>query len=666
MCDMSPALYIIPNIVLANEPLFSLLLQVALFAVLVLYVWFLSTSKMGLKKLRYSALGIWGLGTILYLFGFMHEEIEEGFISMLLRAMLSSVELFVSHTDLLEIEEVQHEPYFLEFFIFTYACAVVTSISALISLFGQRVLTKFQLKFHRNEKIAHVFFGMDDKTFALAKSISDAGKLGDRKIAFVIFPENREAEKITMGHLLQGVLHGASQKYQISSESMVALKASCMLSDVRANEDVLSQLGLALMKQKIDKDTIFYLLSDDKPQNVRHTLKMITDPFFKAQPIVCRACKDGLTDYYNLILRDTNVHFVYPSTMVSQDLSSNINYHPATVVDVIKDEQGRGTGCIEGGFNAWVIGFGETGQITAHILYEYSNFLHEDGRRAPSHITLIDDNMEMIEGSYRAGVPGVEHERISYEHMRIGSNGFWNKLCEEIDNINYIAITLGDDERNMEVACSIYRYVNNVRKNGWHNMKIVVRCARCIERHRTLLQSLDQTTGGGHIFAYGEYRKLFTAANMLSTNMAGICDDFTRRGAEMTDRLFQIMGVDDSFERHNSHFVKMKEEHQFVPLLQELRLFGQNISAYNFSASMHILFEGNDLQTMLPALIERAAKYEQMRRLASLQMFGYTKGESDDEQKMKLSNMREWDQLPQHSKDYYQVRARVMLEIGKR
>lgn len=656
----------ISNFVLTNESLFSLLLQVALFAVLVLYVWFLSSSKMGLKKLRYSALAIWGLGTILYLYGFIQEEIEEGFISMLLRAMLSSVELFVSHTDLLEIEEVQHEPYFLEFFVFTYACAVVTSISALISLFGQRVLTKLQLKYHKKDKIAHVFFGMDDKTFALAKSISDSGKLEGRKIAFVTFPENHQAEKITMGHLLQGVLHGTSQKYQISSESMMVLKASCMLSDVRANSDVLSQLGLDLLKRKIDKTTIFYLLSDDKPQNVRHTLKMVTDPFFKAQPIVCRASKDGLTDYYNLILRDTNVHFVYPSTMVSQDLSSNVNYHPATVVDVVKDEQGRATGCIKGSFNAWVIGFGETGQITAHILYEYSNFLHEDGSRAPSHITLIDDNMEMIEGSYRTGVPGVDQDRISYERLRIGSNDFWNKLRQEIDDINYFAITLGDDEYNMEVACGIYRCVNNTRKNGWHNMKIVVRCARCIERHRLLLQSLDQTTGGGHIFAYGEYRKIFTAANMLSTNMAGICDDFTRRGAEMTNRLFQIMGVEDSFERHNSYFVKMKKEHQYIPLLQELRLFGQNISAYNFSSSMKILFEGNDLQTMQPATIERAAKYEQMRRLASLQMFGYTKDESDDEQKMKLSTMKEWNELPQHSKDYYQVRAKVMLEIGNR
>lgn len=655
----------ISNFILAHESLFSVALQMALFVVLILYVWFLSTSKMGFKKLRYSALGIWGLGTILYLYGFMHEEIEEGFVSMLLRAMLSSVELFVSHTDLLEIEEVQHEPYFLEFFIFTYACAVVTSISALISLFGQRVMTKFRLRYHKKEKIAHVFFGMDDKTFALAKSISDSGRLGDDKIAFVTFPENREAEKITMGHILQGMLQSASKKFQIPSGSMLVLKASHTLSDVVSHEDMLSQLGLDLLKRKINKNTIFYLLSDDKPQNVRHTLKLITDPYFKEQPIVCRACKDGLTDYYNATLRGTNVHFVYPSTMVSQDLSSNVCYHPATVVDVVRDEQSRGTGCIKGGFNAWVIGFGETGQITAHILYEYSNFLHEDGGRAPSHITLFDDNMDMIEGFHRASVPGVDADRLSYEQIKIGSTAFWNKLRKEVDDINYIAITLGDDEHNMEVACQLYRYVNNMRKDGWHNMKLVVRCARCIERHRLLLQSLDQSTGGGHIFPYGEYRKIFTAENMLSTNMAGISDDFTRRGAEMTNRLFQVMGVDDSFEQHNKYFEELKESRKFVPLLQELRLFGQNISAYNFASTMHLLFEGYELQDMSSEMIERAAKYEQMRRLAALQMFGYSKNVCDDELKMKLSNMMEWDQLPQHSKEYYQVRAKVMLDLKK-
>ena len=662
------------NFIFTHQTGISVLLQIVLFVILILYVSFLSTSRLEIKKLRYSALGIWLLGTLLYLYGFMHEEIEEGFVSMLLRAMLSSVELFVSHTDLLEIEEVQHEPYFLELFIFTYACAVVTSISALISLFGQRLTTKIRLKY-KNERISHVFFGMDEKTFALAKSISDRGQLNGSKIAFVVFPDNREAEKISMGHLLQGVIHGATKRFQIPSDSMLILKASHPFSEATANEAILSQLGLKQLARHIDEMTTFYLLSDDKSQNVRHTLKLISDPFFKTRPIICRAYKDGLTDYYRASLLDTNVHFVYPSTMVSQDLSSDVNYHPATVVDVVRDDQGHGIGCIEGEFNTWVIGFGETGQITTHILYEYSNFFHTDGSPAPSHITIFDDNMEMIEGIFRTSVPSADSNRLSFEQTKIGSTAFWNRFRAEMDKINYIAITLGDDERNMEMACMIYRCVNNLRKNGWHNMKIVVRCARCIDRHRNLLMSLDHTTGGGHIFSYGEYRKAFTAENLLSTNMAGISDDFVRRGGALSDKLFEVMGVDDSLEKRNKRFEQLKKERKFTQLMQEMRLLGQNISAYNYAASMHLLFEGNEdivihqpvgnqCEDNAKALIaERAARYEHMRRLSSLQMFGFSPSDTDDDLRMKLSNMKPWDQLPQHSKDYYQIRSKVMLDL---
>lgn len=657
---------------------FSVVLQIVLFLLLILYVSFLSTSKMGIRRLRYSALCIWALGTVLYLYGFMHEEVEEGFVSMLLRAMLSSVELFVSHTDLLEIEEVQHEPYFLELFVFTYACAVVTSISALISLFGQRILTKLHLKYRKNERISHVFFGMDEKAFALAKSISDRGLPNGSKVAFVIFPDNEEAEKISMGHLLQGVIHGASKRFRIPTDSMLILNASHVLSDVDVQGDILSQIGLLLLKRHVDEDTIFYFLSDDKAQNVRHAIKFVKDPYFRNRHIVCRASKDGLNDYYKSALLDTNVHFVYPGTMVSQDLSSNIGYHPVTVVDVVRDSQGRGMGCIEGGFNGWVIGFGETGQTTAHILYEYSNFLHEDGSAAPSRLTIFDDNMDMIEGVFRAGVPGVDHSRITYEQTKIGSTAFWKKLSGEVDQINYIAITLGDDERNMEMACMIARYVGSMRKEGWRNLKMVVRCARCVDRHRELLHFLDQSTGGGHILAYGEYRKAFTAENMLSTNMAGISDDFTRRGAELSDKLFEVMGVDDSFENHNRAFAQLKKEHKFTQLMQELRLLGQNISAYNFSATMQRLFEGHedavadyvadgthdDPQAAL--LAERAARCEQMRRLASLQMFGFSKSAADEDTSMRLASLQDWDQLPEHSRKYYLVRAKVMMRIGRR
>ena len=163
----------------------SLMLEVVLMCILALYGVMLFTSKLDINKIKYYAIAILCAGTGLYFYGFSLEEAPEGVWSTFTRSLLSAIELFVSHTDLLEIEEAQHQPFFMDFFIFVYASAVITSISALVSMFGRRTMSRIYLRLSREKKINHIFLGINRNSILLAKSLEEIIDRDKERIIFI-------------------------------------------------------------------------------------------------------------------------------------------------------------------------------------------------------------------------------------------------------------------------------------------------------------------------------------------------------------------------------------------------------------------------------------------------------------------------------------------------
>jgi len=150
------------------------------------YVAYLFKRRNHPEHMKRCALVIFCLGTAMYFIGFRHEPVSEGVFTTLVRSAMSAVKLFLYETDLLEIEHIQEEPYFLDLFFVIYVLAMLTTISAVIMLFGKRLASLFLLRLRKNKHFKHVFVGLNDNSVSIAKG------LNSKDVVFIEFPEEKK------------------------------------------------------------------------------------------------------------------------------------------------------------------------------------------------------------------------------------------------------------------------------------------------------------------------------------------------------------------------------------------------------------------------------------------------------------------------------------------
>lgn len=94
------------------------------------------------RHLKIQAFFIWMCGVVLYMVGFNEHGSAASNIALLLRSSLSSMEMFVSHSDLIEVKEELHgNPTYMALFALTHFCAVAISAIFILRLFGFRLLS---------------------------------------------------------------------------------------------------------------------------------------------------------------------------------------------------------------------------------------------------------------------------------------------------------------------------------------------------------------------------------------------------------------------------------------------------------------------------------------------------------------------------------------------
>ena len=94
------------------------------------------------RHLKIQAFLIWMCGVILYMVGFNEHGSAASNVALLLRSCLSSMEMFVSHSDLIEVKEELHSnPTYMALFALTHFCAVAISAIFILRLFGFRLVS---------------------------------------------------------------------------------------------------------------------------------------------------------------------------------------------------------------------------------------------------------------------------------------------------------------------------------------------------------------------------------------------------------------------------------------------------------------------------------------------------------------------------------------------
>ena len=614
-------------------------------AILIAYAILLYRSRLNAKVIRISALVILAAGVVLNYYGLSMEPFIESPVAKVFRSLIMTLEMFVYNNNLFELVTAQKQPYFLELYMLVFFAAMLTSISAIIMLFGKRAMSLAVL-FFRRKKFDHVFIGVNNRSEVVARGIDD------EQLAFIEFPSESKDNDISVTSVLKGMDGDKKTKIK-NSHNRIVLTAKRNFKPGYSGTNVFSTIGLDGLKKLVDKDTAFYILSEDADRNLDELMALLGDSELINNTIHVCLSREGVSRYYKTTMKQTGVHFIYPSSLSVVEMMKSPEFHPASVMKPVLDASGMPTGAIEGEFNALVIGFGETGQAVTKFLYEFSAAVGKNGAPVPTSIIVNDDRIDRLKGPFFFDNPGLDNNGIiRYESLGTDSSEFWSKLVERLDNLNFIAISMKDDASNLDLACTIFVYAMKKRKNGLDGLKIVVRKRDTLLHERKLVERMNEKAGHEVIFCYGEYDKVFTPEMIVSKSKSGINRSATELADRITAAYEKVSGCKAALQSKDLSF------HEKSRARMELH---QMISRANHIASLSLITDGN--AQLSPSAIGNIARCEHQRYSRYLTAHGYSFAAEDDDVFKTNHQICAWEDLTDEDRKYHINMARAQLQI---
>lgn len=465
------------------------------------------------RHLKIQAFLIWVCGVILYMVGFNEHGSAASNVALLLRSCLSSMEMFVSHSDLIEVnEELHSNPTYMALFALTHFCAVAISAIFILRLFGFRlvswvkVMKAYICSWLPLDCNYYVMFGVNSNTLMLANSIHKKRKEEKQRIIFINMPEkghSHAATRFSFSHFFHSDSNGID-KYLEDIEMMGAwlfnssrsfdnpiLKHS--IDDVfkvfqaldfswivRIPLQNLLRNSATRKNKKFNGSKVeFFFLSDEEKDNLiavtvlqKIQKKQIDYKNFSFN-CYCHARKSqNNAAMLNEGALAFKVHIIDTSNLAVLDLKRDNRYHPVNFV-----EKDTNTGTVKSAFTGMVIGFGETGRDAFRFLYEFSSFTKDNqGNPSAKKIHIIDKDLDELKAEFLTEAPALRNksEIDWWNGQSTHSAAFWDKLKTIIQDLNYIVISIKDDEEAVGIATSIFEYAYRYRDN-FNRFKIFVR-----------------------------------------------------------------------------------------------------------------------------------------------------------------------------------------------
>ena len=465
------------------------------------------------RHLKIQAFLIWVCGVILYMVGFNEHGSAASNVALLLRSSLSSMEMFVSHSDLIEVNEKFHgNPTYMALFALTHFCAVAISAIFILRLFGFRLVSWVKvmkayicswLPLNCNY---YVMFGVNSNTLMLANSIHKKRKEEKQRIIFINMPEkghSHAATRFSFSHFFHSDSNGID-KYLEDIEMMGALLFNSSRSFdnpilkhsiddvfkvfqaldfswiVRMSLQNLLRNSATRKNKKFNGSKVeFFFLSDEEKDNLiavtvlqKIQKKQIDYKNFSFN-CYCHARKSqNNAAMFNEGALAFKVHIIDTSNLAVLDLKRDNRYHPVNFV-----EKDTNTGTVKSAFTGMVIGFGETGRDTFRFLYEFSSFTKDNqGNPSAKKIHVIDKDIDDLKAEFLEEAPALKNNsEIEWWNVKsTHSAGYWDKLKSVIQELNYIVISVKDDEEAVGIATSIFEYAYRYKDN-LNRFKIFVR-----------------------------------------------------------------------------------------------------------------------------------------------------------------------------------------------
>lgn len=518
-----------------------------------------------LKKLfRGFAITILLLGWLVYWVGFCEGGTADSILAIAIRSFISSLEQFVFHSDLLEVSKVCHDSsWFMTLYTLTYFSAILISSIVIIDCIKDRAafLIKHLLWSIFKCREIHVFFGVNNKSLILAKSLwNEYNKTQEgitsvhkNRIVIVSFPnEYEETHSHTSLSKIFKLKSLNQEKVQIIRDvnGMVLNASSDIFDD--AGEKVMSPYvleynGLEKLISIIKnaRKVSLYFLSDNDNKNIRAGINIERSHVLqkKEVDIYCKA----RNSYENYVLIDNSrnamFHLVDDSSLAIRSLMTMRNQsgipiaHPINYVSI-----NNSIGVVESKFTCLIVGFGQTGQDAMKFLYEYGSFVDGEGNKSPFYCRVVDKNMDQYLGYVASEIPALQIEddtsvpipitkkEIELKTCDVHSLQFWKDL-EKIDirtgksfieEINCVVVAIGTDEENISLATQLYEFAirhNAVGNKSRECLKIFVRAYDIEEGERVSMVEKYYNKDNDVIRVFGKISEIYSYDNIVRNEL---------------------------------------------------------------------------------------------------------------------------------------------------
>ncbi len=626
---------------------------------LVILLWRRKNRQWLMQHLVGCAVGVFLLGTFLYIIGFNHEGTGHNPLALLLRSMMASIEMFVSDSELIEVqEEIKCNPYYMMVFSITHFLAICISAAFILHILGVRFVSAikmFWLFNWRKNLHLYIFFDLSDESVTLAKSIAERKKGERHQIIFVRTPmEEHHLERFSFSHLLS-----FADSKNDKLEDILALNAYLTYSRRSIVIDMpqkewKSTMGLNRLKRYIGrrgKELFFFCMSMNEDANI-NTAVALHEKYPDAH-VYCHARKS----HARRLLEDSRFKLVDTSNLSVMELKNKGEYHPVSMLPA--SDVDCNTATVKGEFNALILGLGETGRDIYRFLHEFSALPMKDHRQLPVNIYAIDKAMDKIAGAFLHQMPAIEkREKANPKHFiksEMGAESFWNALHPLVNKLNCVYVTLGDNRQDIETAIDIYEYLFRNREANLAPVYIFVRCYQT-EYYRQMNKIIEKYNNK----ACSDSPRLVLFGAMESLlNYDMIVDDTILKQAQLFHAIYENMDLPmDKQERIKR--CRQKWDLDFGKqnsLLQEV-FDTKRRASQNIANSLHIptilrLGGKTAYKDLSKEQRENLSICEHQRWVAAHELLGYDRyvnGAANLRQKVH-KDMVEYDEIGEHIKD---------------
>lgn len=444
----------------------------------------------GQKAFKCWAVTTFLAGFLLYFVGFYWEGTKTSLLALVFRPVLSSLEMFVSHSDLIEVHDpCKENPFYMAAFSLTHFSAVAVSASFAINCFWRRIVFWVRRKWwvlFPSEKTVNIFFGIDDRSLMLAHDLHlKAAPAGERTL-FVDMPgeDHHSAQRLSFSHIFGLFSYKTEQVRRMAGLRPVLMHSAVLPQKVEMKDtehnilDILELQDLRPVLKHAAQVRLFFL-SKSEHDNIKSMLNILQDRAFGdvLPAVYCRARINTVNESVHSV-RNAEIHLVDEAQLSADALkmmpgeAGSYRAHPIRYVD--RDVR---LGGVTSPFTSLIIGFGDTGQDVFRFVYEFSAFAGTDGQKTPARHVIMDRRMDELEAGIFRRMPALRAcaDEVQLVCDDTERQSFWDRLAGLIDALNYVVIALGDDDAGIALAADIYQYAVRHRKGGLDRFGIFVR-----------------------------------------------------------------------------------------------------------------------------------------------------------------------------------------------